>query len=277
MVLLVLNVFIPHLCNKYFMGFNIILVNIFLAFIISVSVVSAHGVEENPLTNLPDPVTILYYTLWISGLAVISSLVFKMNRTEKKVVFLLIAAPVAISTLYLSGHTVYLNLISESRGPVHWHADYEVWVCDKKLDLMDPTGFENRVGSPVLHEHNDNRIHAEGVLVKISDASLEEYFEVISGELHEDELSYPTNSGTISVKNGDLCSGKPGKLQAFVYKTLGKRYQQEKLADFPQYVLSPYSQVPPGDCIIIEFGEEKTRTDKVCSTYVAAINKGDIK
>jgi len=243
---------------------------------LSVTVVSAHEVAEEAPSGLPEPVTVIYYAMWVSGLAIGASLVFKAGRTEKKIIFILIALPVAIATVYLAVDTVYLNIVSESGGPVHWHADYEVWVCDKKLDLIDPTGFENRVGSPVFHEHNDDRIHVEGVLVRVRDANLESYFEIIGGKLSDSELSYPANSGTVSANNGDLCNDKPGKLQAFVYKTSGNRYHQQKIADFPHYVLSPYSQVPPGDCIIIEFGEEKNQSDKMCETYKVAINKGDL-
>ncbi len=253
-----------------------IIVAVVLAFVLSASLVSAHGMEESPLKNLPDPITMLYYALWISGLAILASLVFRLNRTEKRIAYIMIAVPVALSTFYLAAHTVYLNIVSESQGPVHWHADYEVWVCGEKLDLADPMGFENRVGSPVFHEHNDDRMHVEGVLVKVSDARLEKYFEAVGGELTADGMSYPTNAGVISVKNNDLCNGVPGKIQVFVYKTIDNRHHQEKIEDFLHYVLSPYSQVPPGDCIIIEFDIERDRTGRICSTYQAAINKGDI-
>ena len=253
-------------------------IKILAMLLLSVSLVTAHGTEEpSTLAGLPDPVTLLYYSSLISGLAIVSSLLYKPSKKEKKIAFLFIVVPISLATIYLAGHTVYLNLVSESGGPVHWHADYEVWVCSSKLDLTDPKGFDNKVGTAVFHEHNDDRIHAEGVLVKISDASLESYFDVIGGKLDENELAYPTNSGTVSAKNNELCNGKPAKLQAFVYKTAGRKYSQDKLMDFTHYVLSPHPQVPPGDCIIIEFGEEKNRTDKICETYRIAVEKGDLK
>lgn len=240
----------------------------FILVLLSISIVWAHGAAEpRILDGLPDPSAFLYYALWISSLAIAASLIYKANKTEKKIAFIFIAAPVVVSTFYLAAHTVYLNVVSESHGPVHWHADYETWVCGTKLDLVDPTGFDNKVGSPTFHEHNDDRIHVEGVLVKISEANLESYFDNVGGGLSESKLAYPTNSGVVSVKNGDTCNGKPAVLQAFVYKTKGSRYHQEKIRDFTHYVLSPHSQVPPGDCIIIEFGEEKGRTDKLCETY----------
>ena len=51
---------------------------------------------------------------------------------------------------------------------------------------------------------------------------------------------------------------------------------EQKLIDFEGYLLSPYSNVPPGDCIIIEFSEEKDFTDKMCDTYRQSIQKGDM-
>ena len=30
------------------------------------------------------------------------------------------------------------------------------------------------------------------------------------------------------------------------------------------YILSPASKVPPGDCLIIEFGPEKAKTEHIC-------------
>jgi len=71
-------------------------------------------------------------------------------------------------------------------------------------------------------------------------------------------------------------------LQAFLYRIVnaypnqkkGFLYEQVKLENFADYVLSPYVNVPPGDCIIIEFDEEKDTTDKICETYSASIQKG---
>ena len=54
-------------------------------------------------------------------------------------------------------------------------------------------------------------------------------------------------------------------------------YEQIKIDDFEEYIISPYSNIPPGDCIIIEFGPEKQLTDKICLPYKLAEEKGDIK
>jgi len=99
------------------------------------------------------------------------------SEKTKHFLFFAIAIPVVIATLYLGGATVYLNLVSETGGPIHWHADIEVWVCDEKYELKDPEGFDNRLGPVILHEHNDNRLHVEGLLLDIKQVSLGEFFQ----------------------------------------------------------------------------------------------------
>ena len=197
--------------------------------------------------------------------------------------FLGIAIPIIIATAYSAGSTIYLNLASHTKGPVHWHADYEVWNCGENLDLLDPTGMANRIGTPTLHEHNDNRIHLEGVPVVLSTASIGSFFSTVGGHIAKDRFSYETNNGLISVKDGDLCNGQPGKVQVFLLKVddMGKTdnwvYSQTKLEDPARHVISPSAYVPPGDCFIVEFGPEKESTDKICETYEIAMRKGELR
>lgn len=237
--------------------------------------------------NLIDPMDIVYIASLVSGLAIIIALmtIHGLSNQGKKIIFVVIAVPIAIATLYLAGTTVYLNMVSETGGPVHWHADYEIWACGQQYELLDPTGFDNKIGSPIFHEHNDNRIHAEGVLFKKSDARLGKFFTEVGGKLAKSELILPTEDGLKTWKNGEQCDGKPAKLQVFVYKIVNANpsqksdflYKQTKVDNFDDYVLSEYANVPPGDCIIIEFDQEKTKTDKLCSTYELAIEKGEMR
>jgi hypothetical protein len=233
--------------------------------------------NNNFLSVLPNPVDMILYSLAITSAVIGISLLTKLSPKGKKVAFILISVPVILSTLYLGGYTVYENIISETGGPVHWHLDYEVWVCGERLDLINPRGLENKIGTSELHEHNDDQIHVEGTLIKKSEADLHSYFEAIGGRLTKEELVYPTEEkGIVDVKNGDLCNGVPGTLQAFLYKVDGNVFTQQKLADFPEYIMSPESLVPPGDCVIIEFGEERPETEKLCLTYQVAFKKGEI-
>jgi hypothetical protein len=180
---------------------------VLLFLLILASVSFSHGEEEHTIEEIhsdpwayigiPNPMDILYISAIISGLGIFYAVFLKTaSEPAKKVAFLVIAIPIALSTLYLSGATVYLNSISETGGPVHWHADFEIWVCGDKLDLIDPEGLSNKVGSPAVHEHNDSRIHIEGVLVKRQEASLNNFFMQVGGNLNERSITIPTNKGT---------------------------------------------------------------------------------
>jgi len=228
------------------------------------------------------------YTLASSAIilivAFISIFYKKTAEMTKLILFILILIPTMFTTAYIAGSTIYLNLISETKGPVHWHADFEIWNCGKRVNVVDPTGLSNRVGESALHEHGDDRIHIEGVVVKNSDVDFHSFFEQV-GSLGATRAVVRTNDGFVEMENGDLCNGKQGKLQVFLYRVInadevqktGFIYEQTKLEDFEDYVISPYSLVPPGDCLIVEFGQEKSETDKMCETYEVAIKKGDMR
>ncbi|HLD96568.1 MAG TPA: hypothetical protein VI794_02550 [Patescibacteria group bacterium] len=246
--------------------------------------------EELPISPLGETLDQRLKGLSLLGLELATGLalfliivaVFWKKKTEKAKWFLYlgIALPIVMATLFLAGSTVYLNLTSITGGPVHWHADFQVWACGKELDLIDPTGIANRVGSPVFHEHGDDRIHVEGVVTDLEDVALKNFFGFVGGELHDDHFTFPTNGKLYEYANGDLCpDGKAGTLQAFVWKTdVAKgEFYQEKLEHLDDYVVSPYGNVPPGDCLVIEFGEEKDRTDKLCNFYKVEESKGELK
>ncbi len=245
-------------------------------FLLLTGFVFAHGgevEEEKTALNLTNPVLYVAFSfLWLvifTAYLIIKRKEFvvdeelgekKNNRKAKKIVFLLMTAPVILSTLYLGGHTVYENFTSISGGPVHWHADYQVWACDKKLELINPEGITNRIGSAVLHEHDDDRIHIEGTVTDWRDITLGQYFKVIGGELSNGHLAYPAEDGTVNYKSGDLCNNGLGVLKVYVN---GKR-----VSDYENYLVYPDSYVPPGDCIIVKFdSDESNETDILCDTW----------
>jgi len=259
-----------------------------ILFVLLVSVASAHtevkegeGIDEFYIR------TSLNYV--IAAFIVSTILIFiairskdKASEHTKAFLFFTIAAVVILATLYSAGSTIYVNVISETKGPVHWHADFEIWNCGEKVDIVDPTGFSNRIGTPTYHEHGDDRVHVEGVVMKLPDVDLHTFFNVIGGSLKNNRISLPTNNGVFEAKDGDLCNGQPGKLQAFVYKIENPddrrdwTYTQIKIEDFSNYILNPFSNIPPGDCIIIEFDREKDSTDKLCVTFEVAIQRGEL-
>ena len=261
-----------------------------IIFILLLSFAYAHEEEEIHEESLADAESLKSTSIKYIGIAsfisiflIIVSLYIKdKNEKTKWLLFLGIAISIAASTAYLAYSTVYLNIASETQGPVHWHADYEVWVCDEKAELVKPKGLSNRIGSPLFHDHGDNRIHVEGVVADTRNVDLHSFFEIVGGDLDGDILKIPTENEVVKVKNSDLCNGEEAKLQAFVYKVINPDnakswiFEQEKIGNFPEYILSPYSNVPPGDCIIIEFGPESEKTGHICATYEAAIDRGEL-
>ncbi|MBI4155287.1 hypothetical protein HY498_04340 [Candidatus Woesearchaeota archaeon] len=197
-------------------------------------------------------------------------------KREKKFLFLAIIIPIVLVTLYMAFSTIYLNIMAETRGPVHWHADFEIFACGKKIDLASPKGLVNRVGTSTFHEHGDNRIHIEGLVLNLRQITLKNFLKVTGGALDDNKIIVNTDEGLVEFENGDLCDNENGELQVFVYKTKDKKYYQQKIKDFENYVISSYSYVPPGDCLIIEFDIKKDKTDKICETYKTAIQKGDL-
>lgn len=229
----------------------------------------------------------------------------KKKKKLKAPIFILMLLTIVGTTLTISGATVYLNMRSASGGPVHWHADIEFWACGNELDLRNPTGFlSNKIGTPTLHEHNDKRIHLEGVPVELPhDASLGKFMEVVGGGISTNTLIVPLNDNkyfetakgeedgdghgapspeliepfvktvkngkVASFVNGQSCGDQPSEVQVFAYKLNEKEktYSQTKLTNPAEYAIAQKSEVPPGDCIIFEFGPASARTDKLCKQY----------
>lgn len=211
--------------------------------------------------------------------AIIALKAKKLGDEGKKVLFLSIVIATLIPTIVMSASTVYLNVISSSGGPVHWHADFEVWSCGREIDLKDPEGWlSNKIGTATLHEHNDKRIHLEGVVLKPEDASLGKFFDVVGGTLTPSSYSIPTSEGMLTAQNGDSCQSGSGEVQVFAYRTdKDNYYSQVKLPDPQNYIIAPFSSVPVGDCIIVEFDVPKERTEKMCRSYIVAEEIGKLK
>lgn len=269
---------------KYFRGAVLILFFVAVAVtalpaFASESLVSADVDIETQLSNLG--LRLVLFTL--AGIFVLllgAMAIQKPTELMKRSFFWGITIAVTTTTFILVFFSVTLNSNSWSKGPIHWHADYQVYACGEKLDLIDPTGFaNNKIGSPSRHEHNDNRLHYEGVVLSSGHAKLGSFMEVLGGKLSRTSLSFPTNNGIVQYDTGDTCTnGSVGEVQAFVYRVEpGDVYTQTKL-DFPEdYIIRPESAVPPGDCIIIEFDAPKAQTDKMCQSFAVAEEIGDIR
>jgi hypothetical protein len=258
---------------------------------------------ENKIAQLSLKVVLISAAI-VTVLVIIAWLLNNKKPKLKLPLFIGIAGTMALSTLMLIFSTVYLNVNSDSGGPVHWHADMEVWACGNELELRNPTGFSNKIGTSTLHEHNDHRIHLEGVVVDEQiDASLGKFMYVIGGAITDDALVVPVNPASgeyfedevdgdgpsnryaqqindnfipgdekgnfAKFIDGQKCGEQEAEVQVFVYKYNEEddTYEQTKLTRPQDYVITDDPNVPPGDCIIVEFGPAKSKTDKLCEQY----------
>ncbi|MFT4532350.1 MAG: hypothetical protein ACI9T8_000370 [Candidatus Saccharimonadales bacterium] len=247
---------------------------------------------------------VMIASLLLVVLLLSASVVVKNKRYKilKMPFFVAIASTIILPSLLLMGSTVYINTISESGGPVHWHTDIEFWVCGEEIELRDPYEFlSNKIGTSTYHEHDDKRIHLEGVVIeKEYDASLEKFMDVTDGKISNTELVIPTDDSifendtdgdttrgnenvvrdylqrdangkaTIAVENGKSCgNNEEAEVQAFLFRFNKENdtYAQTKLEEPARYIMRDESVVPPGDCVIVEFDTFKQSTDKLCQQY----------
>lgn len=264
-----------------------------------------------PVADLEEQVasTSSRIAIYSAGLLIVLVVIAALTKDRfprlKLPLFASIAIITITATLYMAGSTVYVNTKSDSGGPVHWHADFEIWACGNELELRDPYEFlSNKIGTATLHEHDDRRIHLEGVVVDDSrDASLGKFFYVIGGAITSQAMVVPLNPDSLNLfeeeidgdgptdaapsllepyirydsdgfryarfVNGETCNNERAEVQVFVfeYDEAGKSYTQRKLADPVTYSIAEYSTVPPGDCVIFEFDRPKTQTDKLCKQF----------
>ena len=167
------------------------------------------------------------------------------QRAAKSLLYAILFIAAVGGTLYAGGVTIWLNQQSPYGGPVHWHADFEVWACGEQWELADPQGLENRIGTAAIHEHGDNRIHIEGVLLSEEEAELGSFFAKVGGALTEDGFRMPTPMGLMGRENGELCNGAPGQWYVFV--------NGAPEPEAGEHVLAPHTTVPPGDRIKLVF------------------------
>jgi len=190
------------------------------------------------------------YGSLVFGFLILIILLFhkKMGQSAKKIVYGTLVISVSAVTIYMIMTTIHLNSISVEKGPVHWHADFEIWVCGNELRLASPKGLSNKQGVILLHAHDDNRIHVEGVVTDRKQASLGAFFYAVGGSLTDDGMKFPTDNGIVAVHNGDTCNEKPAMLYVFV---------NGKPIDDPRYYeISHHETIPPGDRVKFVFTEK---------------------
>lgn len=256
-----------------------------LSFIVAIPVlVYADSASGIPLADAVRERSITI-ALWASAISVglILIAIFAKNASNefKKLLFALLVTAIVGPTIYFIGSTINLNLSSIANGPVHWHADFEIIACGEELPPPNaPHKLSNKTGTPVLHQHVDKRYHVEGVVLDLEEVALDRFFEVQGGTLTENTFRVPTGDTVKTYINGDACpNGEQGSWNVFLFKVDETTHTatQTKLVDYARYTPSAHELVPPGDCIIFEFGPERAYTDRLCNFHQIAVNKGELK
>lgn len=261
-----------------------ILLSLFLiSFLSPLRAFADDGMPHDEVMSLSDQIIHLNafpIALWSFGIILLLMIIAAVLRTDNELLKKLFFWPVVVISVLVTGlflsQTTLKNIASDTGGPVHWHADFRIFNCYEEIDIIDPTGFLNRVGTPTVHEHGDKRMHVEGTMLDLQDASLGHFFEVIGGELTQERMLVPTNLGMEEMNNGEVCPTKKDQeavVQVFLWEVEDGVARQRKLENFADYVISPYSPVPSGDCVIFEFGPEKDATTHLCEQYSVAESK----
>lgn len=96
---------------------------------------------------------------------------------------------------------------------VHAHAYIDIFVCGQQKDLpradnKDSVHGKGFVGVQLLHTHDDNKLHLEGVVRNRQHVSLGAFF---------DAIKVPFESTKVfNTINGDMCNNKPGMWKMYV-------------------------------------------------------------
>lgn len=208
-----------------------------------------------------------------------------LTMHDKNVLMNAFLVAVLVPSFYTAGAFVHQSQTSWSGGEIHYHADYEVLVEQdgelRALDLIDPSNFcgsdymctlNDRTGITEYHEHNDNRIHLEGVFETRSEATLAAFFETFGGELSNTRLVYPTNEEVVEVEENG------GNLKVIVRRGTGgnrhwcvigddvsrdetcvNQYTGELATSPSGYIVSPYKKGPSLDDIFVIYDSRSTQ------------------
>ena len=209
-----------------------------------VGTVSAHEASvptDNFLLSLNKLQIIIYAGLILAALSIVAGILRpKMSGLAKKMSFVAFAVVIIGATGLLDSSIVYANYISPFHGPVHWHAHVGFLICGQNITLV----HQELGGDKPMHTHGDELIHIETTPFSTEDVELHHFFEDIGGQFTNSSLIFPSDNGTVTVNNGDLCNGNPGTLKMSV----NCRPEPE----MGQYVISPV-EAGSIDQIVIEF------------------------
>ncbi|MEK6862001.1 MAG: hypothetical protein AABY07_08610 [Nanoarchaeota archaeon] len=150
---------------------------------------------------------------------------FKKNIIKYSIIGIILIVVVYFAFKMFSGPKVE----SYTKGPVHWHAELNVYICGKKVGVPEelPQG-QHHLGLPLLHTHADGLIHIEGQIWKKEDITLGAYMDAINVPF--------ANNTIIDYKNDGMCNdGKSNKIKMLV--------NGEESSEFRNYVVNDKDKI----------------------------------
>ncbi len=151
-------------------------------------------------------------------------------------ILVLIAFAAGVGWLYTHKTETYTD------REVHWHALVDITICGEHKDLPEVEEGEEFKGIHLLHTHDDNVMHIEGLVQKKEDIALGKFFDVMNIPFDKDKI--------MDKKNGDLCpDGRPGVLKMYV--------NGQPRTDFRDYI--PFATADPQKQVVrLVFEPEET-------------------
>ncbi len=120
---------------------------------------------------------------------------------------------------------------SDNSGPaignIHWHATATLSVCGQPKPLPIPVAGEHERGLPLMHTHDDGRLHIEGFVGSPKDITLGKFMQAIGINFTSTQLFDKTN--------GNLCNGKPGKVVLLVNNSDNNQLADYSIQDGDKY------------------------------------------
>lgn len=108
-------------------------------------------------------------------------------------------------------------------GNIHWHAIPTIEICGEQKPIPTPIG-NTHLGSPLLHTHEDAKIHIEGTVSNPSQITLGGFMSNIGLKFNEKQL--------LDKKNGDACAnGQQGKVTLIVNGTENDQFENYVVKD----------------------------------------------
>ncbi len=134
---------------------------------------------------------------------------YKRNKEKKKLAAKYLVLGIIILLVVLGMYKLISN-VRDFRpyyeGEFHWHANFEVFMCGERQEIKCGSSL---CGIMLTHHHNDNIIHTEGSSIsKKEDVALGKFFDRIGITFSDMQI--------MDKKNGDLCSGKAGRVKLVV-------------------------------------------------------------